>query len=142
MTRPPAFQRVAERTTYRWLARYDAHEPTMDRSSQPRHSPTRTPRKIVVIERLRRPRKTSSTIAPLLKMAVSTVCAVLKRLGLTRLSTLDPVEPPNRYRRRHPGELAHLGHVDTRLLSSILGATDRPSSFDYCLGRADRGMSG
>jgi transposase InsO family protein len=47
-------------------------------------------------------------IAAALGMAVSTVCAVLNRLGLNRLSKLDPVEPPNRYARRHPGELVHL----------------------------------
>lgn len=100
---------VSERTAYRWLARYDAHEPMTDRSSQPHSSPTRTPRKVVeVIERLRRLRKTSSAIAALLGMAVSTVCAVLKRLGLNRLSRLEPLEPPNRYCRRHPGELVHL----------------------------------
>lgn len=100
---------ISERTAYRWLARYDAHEPMTDRSSQPHSSPSRTPRKVVaVIERLRRLRKTSSTIAALLKMAVSTVCAVLKRLGLNRLSKLEPLEPPNRYCRRHPGELIHL----------------------------------
>lgn len=100
---------VSERTAYRWLARYDAGEPMTDRSSRPHSSPTRIPRKVeVVIERLRRLRKTSSTIAALLNMAVSTVCAVLKRLGLNRLSKLEPLEPPNRYCRRHPGELIHL----------------------------------
>lgn len=100
---------VSERTAYRWLARYDAHEPMTDRSSQPHSSPTRVPIKIeIVIERLRRLRKTSSAIAALLRMAVSTVCAVLKRLGLNRLSKLEPLEPPNRYCRRHPGELIHL----------------------------------
>src|SRR3712207_3717645 len=45
---------------------------------------------------------------PILGMAVSTVCAVLARLGLNRLSRLGPPEPPNRYCRRHPGELVHL----------------------------------
>ena len=100
---------ISERTAYRWLARYDAYEPMTDRSSQPHSSPTRTSRKVVaVIERLRRLRKTSSVIAALLKMAVSTVCAVLKRLGLNRLSRLEPLEPANRYCRRHPGELVHL----------------------------------
>jgi hypothetical protein len=43
-----------------------------------------------------------------LRMAVSTVGAVLKRLGLHRLSRLEPPEPPNRYCRRHPGELVHI----------------------------------
>ena len=100
---------VSERTAYRWLARYDAGEPMTDRSSRPYSSPTRTPVKVeIVIERLRRSRMTSSAIAAALKMAVSTVCAVLHRLGLNRLSRLDPVEPPNRYCRRHPGELVHL----------------------------------
>jgi hypothetical protein len=47
-------------------------------------------------------------------MATSTVCAVLKRLGLNRLSKLEAPEPPNRYCRRHPGELIH---VDVKKLS-------------------------
>jgi len=33
---------------------------------------------------------------------------VLARLGLNRLSRLEPLEPPNRYQRRRPGELVHL----------------------------------
>lgn len=33
---------------------------------------------------------------------------MFKRIGLNRLSRLDPVEPPNRYCRRHPGELVHV----------------------------------
>lgn len=41
-------------------------------------------------------------------MAASTVGAVLGRLGLNRLRLLDPPEPPNRYCRRHPGELIHI----------------------------------
>jgi len=46
-------------------------------------------------------------------MALSTVSLWLKRIG--KRSRLDPPEPPNRYERRHPGELVHvdvkkLGH--------------------------------
>ena len=100
---------MSERTVYRWLARYDAGEPLLDRSSRPHHSPRQTPVKVeIAIERLRRLRKTSTTIAAVLQLAVSTVCAVLVRLNLNRLSKLDPVEPPNRYERRHPGELIHI----------------------------------
>ena len=44
-------------------------------------------------------------VAAELGLAVSTVCAVLQRLRLNRLSKLEPPEPPNRYCRRHPGEL-------------------------------------
>lgn len=100
---------VSERTTYRWLARYDAGEALTDRSSRPHSCPNRTPEKVeIAIERLRRLRKTSSAIAAALGMAVSTVCAVLARLGLNRLSKLEPPEPPNRYARRHAGELIHV----------------------------------
>jgi transposase InsO family protein len=51
---------------------------------------------------------TSTAIAAKLGMAVSTVGAVLARIGLHRLSCLEPLEPPNRYCRRHPGELIHI----------------------------------
>src|SRR4051812_41007892 len=86
---------LSERRAYVWLARYDAGEPMTDKSSRPHRSPRRTPTRVVAaILRLRRLRKTSSTIAAALKMAVSTVCAVLLREGLNRLSKLDPVEPP------------------------------------------------
>lgn len=99
----------AARTCYRWLARYDAGEPMTDRSSTPRSVPGRTrPETEALIEQLRRCRWTSVAIAAELGMATSTVCAVLKRLGLNRLSRLEPPEPPNRYCRRHPGELIHI----------------------------------
>jgi len=94
----------AQRTAYRWLARFDAGEAMTDRSSAPRSVPGRTPPETeALIEQLRRLRWTSTKIAAELDLATSTVCAVLKRLGLHRLSRLEPPEPPNRYCRRHPG---------------------------------------
>jgi transposase InsO family protein len=101
---------VSERTVYRWLARFRAGDQRLaDRSSAPRRVPRRTPKAVeALIERLRRLRMTSTRIAVELGMAVSTVGAVLVRLGLNRLSRLEPPEPPNRYERRHPGELVHL----------------------------------
>ena len=100
---------VSERTAYRWLVRYDAGEPMTDRSSAPHDRPGKTSQQVEAsIERLRRLRMTSSTIAAKLGMAVSTVCAVLARLGLNRLSKLEAAEPANRYCRRHAGELVHL----------------------------------
>ena len=99
----------SERTAYRWLARFDDGEALEDRSSAPGSVPGRTPAEIeAVIERLRRLGWTSTRIAAELSLATSTVCAVLKRLGLNRLSKLEPPEPPNRYCRRHPGELVHV----------------------------------
>jgi transposase InsO family protein len=101
---------VSERTAYRWLARWrDGDHELVDRSSVPRRVPRRTPASLErVIEHLRRLRMTSTRIAAELTMAVSTVCAVLARLGLNRLSRLEPLEPANRYERRRPGELIHL----------------------------------
>lgn len=99
----------SERTAYRWLARYDRGEEMTDRSSAPKSVPGRTdPETEALIEQLRRCRWTSTRIAAELGLATSTVCAVLKRLGLNRLSRLEPPEPPNRYCRRHPGELIHI----------------------------------
>jgi transposase InsO family protein len=105
---------VSERTVFRWLVRFDAGESMLDRSSAPHHVANRTPDRVVeLIERLRRLRWTCTRIAAELEMATSTVCAVLDRLGLNRRSRLEPIEPPNRYCRRHPGELVH---VDTKSL--------------------------
>jgi transposase InsO family protein len=105
-----AAQGVSERTVYRWLARWRAGDRELcDRSSAPKRVPRRTPAAVeALIERLRRLRMTSTRIAAELGMAVSTVGAVLARLGLHRLSRLEPPEPPNRYERRSPGELVHL----------------------------------
>jgi transposase InsO family protein len=110
----------SERTCYRWLVRFDAGETLADRSSAPRRVPGRTaPQTEALINQLRRLRWTSTRIATELDLATSTVCAVLRRQGLHRLSRLEPPEPPNRYCRRHPGELIH---IDIKKL----GRFDRP----------------
>lgn len=109
---------VSERTAYRWLSRWRAGDGVLaDRSSAPRRVPNRTSKRVQdAIERLRRLRMTSTSIAAKLGMAVSTVGAVLRRLGLARLSRLEPVEPPNRYCRRRAGELIH---VDVKKLGKF-----------------------
>ncbi len=101
---------MSERRAYEWLRRWrDGDRVLDDRSSTPKRIPNRTPARVVkLIERLRRLRMTSTAIAAKLGMAVSTVGVVLTRIGLHRLSRLEPLEPPNRYCRRHPGELIHL----------------------------------
>jgi transposase InsO family protein len=65
---------------------------------------------------------TAAEIAECLEMALSTVSRWLKRIGLGRLSRLDPPEPPNRYERSRAGELVHL---DVKKLGRIAGAGHR-----------------
>jgi len=51
---------------------------------------------------------TAAEIAECLNMALSTISRWLRQIGLGRLSRLEPLEPPNRYERKRPGELVHL----------------------------------
>ncbi len=60
------------------------------------------------IEALRRQRLTGKAIAAETGVSPATVSRVLKRLGLNRLSALEPAEPPRRYQRDRPGELIHI----------------------------------
>jgi transposase InsO family protein len=100
----------SERTAFKWLARFrrEGVAGLEDRSSRPRRIHATPASAVRAIEKLRRLRFTSTRIAEALRMALSTVCAVLARLGLGRLRALEPPEPPNRYCRRHAGELIHI----------------------------------
>jgi len=118
---------VSERTCRKWVGRYRAEGEAglVDRSSAPGSIPHRTPDELVeVVVMLRRLRMTAAEIASCLAMALSTVSAVLLRVGLGKLSRLDPPEPPNRYERRHAGELIH---VDVKKLGVITGVGHRIS---------------
>jgi transposase InsO family protein len=114
----------SERTARKWLRRYrEGDHELLDRSSRPRRSPTRVPaERVRVIEALRRLRMTAAEIAEMLDLPLSTVSCWLMRIGLGKRSRLDPPEPPNRYERRHPGELVH---VDIKQLGRIRGAGHR-----------------
>src|SRR5256885_15497503 len=121
LTKAAEAAEVSERTCSKWVARYrqQGELGLLDRSSAPHRIPHRTPAdRVEVIELLRRLRMTSSEISECLGMALSTVSAVLKRIGLGKLSRLDPVEPPNRYERRQAGELLH---IDVKKLGKING---------------------
>jgi transposase len=102
---------VSERTCSKWVARYRAEGELglQDRSSAPHDVPNRTSEdRVSAIAALRRLRMTGPEIAECLDMAGSTVSAVLDRIGLGKLSRLEPPEPPNRYERSKPGELIHI----------------------------------
>lgn len=80
-----------------------------DRSSRPRSSPRQTPQAIcAAVEALRRQRYIGKQIAAELGISPATVSRILRRLGLNRLSALEPAEPVHRYERDHPGELIHI----------------------------------
>src|SRR2546426_2399119 len=108
---------VSEPTARKWVRRARAGESLEDRSSRPRLSPSRLPDHLVeALEALRRLWMTAAEIAETLRIPLSTVSLWLKRIGLGKRSRLTPPEPPNRYERRHPGELVH---VDIKKLGRI-----------------------
>ena len=111
---------ISERTARKWLARWRAEGEAglLDRSSAPRRRPTQIPAsRVRAIAALRRLRMTAAEIAECLRMALSTVSRWLRRLGLGRLSRLEPSEPPNRYEAKRPGQLIH---VDVKKLGRIV----------------------
>jgi transposase InsO family protein len=138
---------ISERSAYRWLARWreGGVDALSDRSSAPRRIPHRTPAdRVQAITALRRLHMTAAEIAEVLCMALSTVSAVLKRIGLGKRSRLSPPEPPNRYERKRPGELVHL---DIKKLGriSIRGAGHRVSgnrSSQFAVGPRRLGATG
>jgi len=111
---------VSERTAWKWVSRWrvEGEAGLFDRSSAPGRRPTELPAGLVeAIAALRRVRMTAAEIAECLGLALSTVSRWLKRIGLGKLSRLEPPEPPNRYERKRPGELIH---VDVKKLGRIL----------------------
>ncbi len=83
----------------KWLARYrsEGSAGLVDRSSAPRRVARRTPaERVRVIGLLRRLRMTAAEVAEILRMPLSTVSAVLRRIGLGKRSRLEPFEPANR----------------------------------------------
>jgi transposase InsO family protein len=110
---------VSARTARKWVARYrsEGDAGLLDRSSAPKHVHNATaPERVEAITALRQLRMTGPEIAELLEMATSTVSAVLKRIGLGKLSRLEPQEPVRRYERRRAGELIH---IDVKKLGRI-----------------------
>lgn len=116
---------ISPQTVYKWVKRFlrEGVEGLSDRSSRPRRIPRETPQKVVRrIISLRCRRWPSTRIARQLGMAISTVGAVLRRVGLNRLSRLQARRPTVRYEMKRPGELLHL---DTKKLGRIQGVGHR-----------------
>jgi transposase InsO family protein len=121
LTRAAEAAEVSVRTARKWVRRYRAEGETglADRPSTPLRQPKRiSEQRMQAIAALRRVRLTGAQIAEALSMPLSTVSGILTRIGLGKLSRLEPLEPPNRYERRHPGELIH---IDVKKLGRIQG---------------------
>jgi len=102
---------ISTRTGYKWWRRHrdEGVKGLLDRNSRPHHIPNITEEaRAELVVRLRRSRLTALEIARKLRMPRSTVSAVLKRAGVSRLRDLDPPEPVRRYEHTAPGELVHL----------------------------------
>ena len=109
---------VSVETVGKWVRRWrtGGGGSLNDGSSTPACQRRTPPERVAEVERLRRQRMSSPTIARQLTMPVSTVTHILRRLGLNRLKALEPPVPVVRYEREHPGELLHL---DTKKLGRI-----------------------
>ena len=139
------------RTASKWLKRFrEGDQELFDRCSRPRRSPGRLPDgRVHAIEKLRRLWMTAAEIAEVLAVPLSTVSLWLKRIGLGRRSRLTPLEAPNRYERRHPGELVHvdikrlgrislrgaghrvLGHRRSQYSNRVAGRQTRFTGYEY-----------
>ena len=102
---------VCPRTGRKWRDRFKQEGPAGlgDRSSRPHRLRKPTPPEVIErIASLRRQRLPGKEIATTVGVSPATVSRVLRRLGLNKLSALEPAEPPRRYERQHPGELIHI----------------------------------
>jgi transposase InsO family protein len=102
---------VCPRTVRKWVDRYrrEGLAGLSDRSSRPHRLRRPTPKAVVEqVEALRRQRRSGKQIAADLHVSRATVSRVLKRLGLNRISALEPAEPVRRYERAKPGEMIHI----------------------------------
>ena len=112
---------VSRATAHKWLRRFreEGLQGLEGRGSAPHRRPhALSEREVERICRARRRRKVGPhRLGPELGHPRSTVYAVLRRRGLSRLSHLDrPTAIPVRYERERPGELLH---VDVKKLGRI-----------------------
>jgi transposase InsO family protein len=127
---------ITPKTVAKWVKRCRAEgvDGLRDRSSRPLSSPSQTaPATAAAIEALRRQRYTAKQIAAEIGVSPATVSRILRRLGLNRLSALEPAEPVRRYEREKPGELipidikklGRIGSVGHRIPGRQTGVVNR-----------------
>jgi transposase InsO family protein len=109
----------SRQTASKWIGRARRGEGIADRSSRPHCSPRRTEAAVeqAVLRARRELREGPHMLGWRLGLAASTVHAILRRYGCSRLSNDLPREPIVRYERARPGELVH---VDAKKLGRII----------------------
>ena len=109
----------SRQTASKWVGRKRRGEGLGDRSSRPHRSPRQTPQVIerAILRARAELREGPHVIGWALGMAASTVHAVLRRHGCSRLVSKPPAGAIVRYERSRPGELVH---VDIKKLGRIL----------------------
>lgn len=113
---------ICERTVRKWVARYQAEGKAglVDRSSRPERFYRPTPPEMVErVAMLRRQRWTGCQIAVETGLSPATISRIVRRLGLNKLSALEPAEPVRRYQRERPGELIHIDIKKLGRFSSV-----------------------
>lgn len=112
---------VSRATCYKWIGRFrdEGEAGLSDRSSRPHRCPSvlgpRAERQI--LRARRRLKRGPHHLAPLLGRPRSSIYAVLRRHGMSRLDHTDrPTGVPIRYEKERPGELVH---IDVKKLARI-----------------------
>lgn len=109
----------SRQTASKWVDRGRRGEPLVDRSSRPHRSPRRTPESLeaAILRAREQLREGPHVIGWAVGAAASTVHAVLRRHGRSRLAERPKPEEVIRYERSRPGELIH---VDIKKLGRIV----------------------
>jgi transposase len=144
---------VCPRTGGKWRDRFEQKglAGLQDRSSRPHRLRQPTPPQVIErIARLLRQRMPGTEIATTVGVSPATVSRVLKRLGLSKLSALEPAQPARRYECEKPGEKIHLdikklgkfNHIGHRITGDRTGQSNsRGVGWEYlhvCIDDASR----
>ena len=114
----------SRQTASKWVGRARRGEGLQDRSSRPHRSPRRTPPVLeqAVLRARRELRLGPHPLGWALGLPASTVHAILRRHGCSRLRPPRAPEAVVRYERERPGELVH---VDVKKLGRIVKPSHR-----------------
>jgi transposase InsO family protein len=126
ITAAAALVGCSRQTASKWVGRARRGEGLGDRPSRPKRSPRRTAWALeqAVLKERRERRLGPHPLGWRLGLAASTVYAILRRHGCSRLQRERPREPVVRYQRERPGELVH---IDVKPLGRIRRRRDPAS---------------